>query len=60
MKFFQDHYQYPLKNIFIDCINNKDIYLKYRKTTAIAVVLSHIDYPLARSRELIEVTYKNT
>lgn len=51
--------EYNFLNIIIDCINMKIPNIKWKKDVALAVVLSHKDYPLLLSEKKLEIKYKS-
>ena len=46
-----------LKQIILDCIDGKNLNLKWKNDKSIAVVLSHQNYPISKSKELFKINY---
>ena len=44
-------------DIILHCINGEKVHTRWKNHSAVAVVLSHIDYPLMKSSDNLKITY---
>ena len=46
-----------LLDIMKDCVLGKDVSIKWKNSFAATVVLSHVDYPIKRLKEVVNISY---
>ena len=46
-----------LSQIMLSCIKKEDLHIKWKSQSAAVVILSHVDYPISKLKEPVEIEY---